>query len=278
MPGKFFLILVFVALNSPYGYSHDGLILDQNTRQPLAFVNIGIPGKNIGTVSLINGYYSIDFQGYINDTIRFSMVGYEAREISIKHLPDTIFLKPDNTLLEEVLVRSKKLRKGFLGNKTSSKLIYGGYRQDYLGAELGTLMKIRRAPTFINSFHFFISFNDYDSLRFRVNIYEMDGKKVGKRILHRNVIIEEAVDGWNHVNLEPYNVVARRNFLVSLEWLTDFPCQNIEIDSDGKEVQSCQLMFSAGFFNADLYYRTVSQGEFKKFGTAGVGFNVGVEY
>ncbi len=255
-----------------------GWVFDLDKKEPIPFVNIGIQGENLGTVSLKDGTYLLE--GLIEDKeLTFSMVGYESRTISITEVPDTVYLRSSNVVLEEVVVRNRKPKKAFLGNKTSSKIIYGGYEEDFLGAEAGVVMKIKGSPTWVNTFHFFISENDYDSLRFRVNVYEMDGEKVGKRILNQNVIIEGAELGWNNVNLEPYNVVARKDFLITLEWLTDFPCtRKFEKDDEGNNVEACNLMFSATLWKRHIYYRAASQGDFLKFTGGSLGFVAGVEY
>ena len=261
-----------------YSWAASGYVFDAESKKPLAFVNIGIPGKNLGTVSLRDGSFGLNTNLHSEEILRFSMVGYQPIDFRINQLPDTVYLVRSTTQLQEVLVRTKKLKKGFLGNRTSSKIIYGGYKKDFPGAEAGVLMKVKRTPTWVNNFHFFISYNDYDSIRFRVNIYEMDGEEVVKKILHKNLLINEVKIGWNSVNLEPYNVVARNDFLVTLEWLTDFPCRKTEKNELGEKVPACRLMFSATLFKGEIYYRDVSQGELLKFTGGSFGFLVGVEY
>ncbi len=255
-----------------------GQVVDSLTGEKLAFVNIGIIGKNVGTVSLRDGSYVIDKQINKEENITFSMLGYADATYPVGLLPEVVKMKPENRVLQEVIIRDHELKSGRLGNRTDSKRIYGGYKVDFLGAEIGVIMKIKRSPTYINKFHFHIISSDYDSLRFRVNIYEMDSKqKVGKKILLENIVLEDVQEGWTQVDLEKYNVAARKDFLVSLEWLTDFPCSKTK-KVDGKEVEDCQLQFSAGFFNADIYYKKASQGEFYRYGLAGFGYYVDVEY
>ncbi len=272
-----FLFLVLLSVEASSQITVKGTVYDSASRQPLPFVNIGVRGQNLGTVSLQDGKFELTGLSK-GQKLLFSMVGYKSTEIDIQSLQEEIFLAASNTRLQEVVVKSSKLKKGFLGNRTSSKLINGGFSVDFLGAEAGVPIRAKKTETFINTFHFFIARNDYDSLRFRVNIYELRNNEVGKRILNHNVIIENASEGWNNVNLEPYDVKAEGDFMVSLEWLTDFPCNKSRKDENGEIVDDCYLRFSATLFKKHIFYRAVSQGEFRLFTGGSLGFLVGVEH
>ncbi len=272
-----FLFLVFLSTEVSSQITVRGTVYDSTSEQPLPFVNIGVRGQNLGTVSLQDGKFVLAGLNK-GQKLLFSMVGYKSSEIDIESLQEKIFLAASNTRLQEVVVKSSKLKKGFLGNRTSSKLINGGFSVDFLGAEAGVPIRAKKAETFINTFHFFIARNDYDSLRFRINIYELRGNEVGKRILNHNVIIKNASEGWNNVNLEPYDVVAEGDFMISLEWLTDFPCNKSRKDEHGEIVDDCYLRFSATLFKKHIFYRAVSQGDFRLFTGGSLGFLVGVEH
>ena len=54
--------------------------MDSGSRKAIEFVNIGIVGKNIGTVSNTNGVFEISVDKEMDiDTLLFSAIGYEPR-------------------------------------------------------------------------------------------------------------------------------------------------------------------------------------------------------
>jgi TonB-dependent starch-binding outer membrane protein SusC len=81
-----------------------GKVSDAETGEPLPGVNINIEGQAIGTVSDINGIYSISVNS-INDVLLFSFVGYKNGKITVldKNKID-VLLQPDVKKLDEVIV------------------------------------------------------------------------------------------------------------------------------------------------------------------------------
>ncbi len=82
------LVCFWLALSLP-AQSLQSTILDFNTREPIPFVNIGILGKNIGTVSDANGQFTLDIpqaEMVPSDTLRFSSIGYQSLDFLVKDL------------------------------------------------------------------------------------------------------------------------------------------------------------------------------------------------
>jgi hypothetical protein len=90
-----------------------GTVLDAETRQPLPFTNIVVEGKNMGTVSNIEGYFVLDKDGISpNDVIVFSYVGYKVVKMPVVDLlagEKTIYLSPATVTIGNVNVSSKSL-------------------------------------------------------------------------------------------------------------------------------------------------------------------------
>ncbi len=83
---KLFFVLLFLTPIFLNAQSVKGRVVDKKNNQPLAFVNIGVINKDIGTVSDENGNFSIDLsKSSETDTIRFSMIGYKNQEYRIKN-------------------------------------------------------------------------------------------------------------------------------------------------------------------------------------------------
>lgn len=85
-----------------------GVVKDKVTRRALEFVNISVPGSNIGTVTNINGEFSIKIKDSLNaKNIKISHLGYSnhTQHIRKEDMNDVqIFLTPNENLLEEITV------------------------------------------------------------------------------------------------------------------------------------------------------------------------------
>jgi len=67
--------------------SISGLVLDSQTQEPLPFTNIGIVGKNQGSVSNSEGIYTLNLESLdARDSIFFSFVGYAQKTFSVAQL------------------------------------------------------------------------------------------------------------------------------------------------------------------------------------------------
>jgi len=89
-----------------------GRITDAKTKEPLAFVNVKIVGKNIGTITDYNGYYKIETQ-WASNQIEASFVGYKKTTKTItsnKHQTIDIQLESVNYELKEVTIAAKKVK------------------------------------------------------------------------------------------------------------------------------------------------------------------------
>ena len=69
----------------------NGQVVDFATRKPIMYVNIGILGSSVGTISNDDGTFSIEVPSeYSEASVIFSMLGYEPREIPVQRLVDQI--------------------------------------------------------------------------------------------------------------------------------------------------------------------------------------------
>ena len=157
-----------------------GRIRDKKSNLPLPFVNIGILNKDRGTTSNTKGEFDLSLsESDLNDTLRISMVGYEPREIYLKDILKkqkqilNIQLQEKTNELKEIVIVDKKLTTKVLGNKTDSKFFGGKFASGDLGSEIAIRIKIKDAPTYLDTFRFNISYNTGDTARFRVNIYDV---------------------------------------------------------------------------------------------------------
>ena len=247
-------------------------IIDSESGEVLPYVNVGVIGKNIGTVTDINGKFSLKIDSeYDADTLMMSMIGYEdfvfvVADFKEKLLNDSTFKLTSKTIdLQEIVVESSQLKSKILGSKTKSKAVTGGFTSNELGNEVGIIIKIKKSPTYIDKFHVSIVENKYDSLKFRLNFYSTKNKMPHESILTENIFVESQIkEGVLTVDLSEYNIVVEDDFMVSLEWIED-------LGKDG-------LHFSMGLFGSPVIYRYTSQGNWTKTKPVSIGFSVTAKY
>jgi ferric enterobactin receptor len=95
-----------------FNFTFAGRILDTRTSEPLPFVNVRIKGQKTGSQANVDGYFSVLNVPTDTTTLILSYIGYVTT--TIKLVPDapvtgvTIEMEPDNTELDEVVVKGEK--------------------------------------------------------------------------------------------------------------------------------------------------------------------------
>ena len=250
-----------------------GQLIDQDTKEALAYVNIGIIGKGVGTVSNMEGYFELPLKKEFDaEFIQLSMIGYASKRFGVAEFREMIQLEPVITLaqtisdLDEVLVSSSAFTKEkILGNKTTSTNMTGGFSTDELGNEVGLVIKIKKSPSYIKDFNVSIARNDYGTIKFRLNFYTVKKGMPDKTLLKENIFVTTDIQtGVLTVDLTPYNIVVEDDFFVSLEW----------IEAAGED----GLYFSARLFGRPLIHRNTSQANWEKLSPVGLGMTVTTKY
>jgi len=266
----FITILFLVSTACCYAQLITGKVKDAKTNETLPYVNVGIVGKGVGTVTNIDGDFKLSLSGHESDSLRISILGYHAQSFLIADLQKhpgalNVSLSPNSIQLKEVNIGNRKYKQSILGNTTKSKSVRAGFTSNYLGNEIGAIIKIKRAPTYLKQFNASISENLSDSIMLRLNIYNVKNGLPDKNILQQNIFIKIHKDEDHiSVDLTPYHIMVDDNFFISVEWVKD---------SSGHG-----LKFSASFLSSAIISRETSQAKWEKIGIAGVGFNVLAEY
>ena len=108
-----FIIIIFLSLLSVSlsgQNSVKGRVIDESTKERLAFVNIVInENGTLGTTSDIDGNFSIKSKNEI-ESLTFSFVGYEKKKVEIEKDQDEIIvkMKPQNIQLSEIVIDASK--------------------------------------------------------------------------------------------------------------------------------------------------------------------------
>ena len=239
---KKFLLIFSLLVVSYVGFCQSrqltGEVKSSSTNHSLPYVNIGISNKTVGTVSNEKGEFRLDLNEKVSpgDTVLFSYIGFKTEKYLVSDLSNqekVIFLMPQSTVLDEVVLSAQKLK---LKPKTigrSSKGLglmhsnfYSYYEKDVddrLSKERGMKFKIRNA-CYLQDLNFNITSNDFKSLKFRVNIYKVENGLPTDLIINQNIIFEikDTYLGWFKVDLQPYDIYIKdgiEEIAVTIQWL-----------------------------------------------------------
>lgn len=255
-----------------YAQSNDSLVFGQvlNTRnnQGIAFVNVGIKGKNLGTVSDENGNFSFSVKGLkSSDTLKISCIGFKSVLIMAGKLKLSekllINLTESTVELKQVLIKPRKTWFKEFGNSNKSKAISAGFKENKLGYEIGVLMKNKGKVCRFSSVQCQVATCTYDSIFYRVNIYRRSPDKEFISVLNSPIYIRLSKEQVKEtINIPVGEQEIEGDFLISLELI--------------KDLGPGALYFCAGFANANSYFRETSQGNWQK-SPAGVSISVQAE-
>lgn len=235
---KIRLFYFFVLFSSLQGFPQlviKGSVGNFSTKEPLAYVNIGIRDKEVGTISDKNGNFVLSFNQAIkeNELVVFSHIGFESFEISLKNLSiqNEIWLVPSvNELNEVVLIPpktwTKKIGRTAKGAGMMHISFYSTYEKEInveLGREKGMLFDIKNDCR-LDNLNFCISGNEFKSIKFRLNIYNLKGGIPNENILEKNIIIEvkDGQTDWFQYDLKPYEIYLAKELnqvAITLTWL-----------------------------------------------------------
>ena len=168
---------------------YSGRILSSGTDAGIGFVNIGIVGKNIGTVSDIDGNFKITLDNdYDNDSIKFSIIGYESKSLLVGDFREDstkkVYLSPRSYYLKEVKVTYHKYKKLRLGNPVMSHDLRSGFADNELGSELGIKVYVRKQAV-LGDINLNVGICTFDSVTYRLNIY-----RIVNKISYVNILTE----------------------------------------------------------------------------------------
>jgi hypothetical protein len=246
------ITLHFFLANSVFGQKYSGLILNKKTLLPIEYVNIGIAGKGIGTVSNNNGKYVLILDAeFENDTLLVSCIGYYPFSIKVSEFKklktQTIYLDEKIFSLKEVVIHPKIYKERILGITSKSKSFTAGFKENKLGYEFGILIKVKKS-TIIEKVNINIALCTYDTILYRLNIYKVVGRMNFENILQKPIYIKLSKDQINEkviIDLESYNLEVNGDFLITIEHI--------------KDLGPGELMFCGSLLDK-TYYRLTSQG------------------
>ena len=269
-------ILLFSCIKPNYVSAQQrikGWVISSSDSTALAYVNIGVVDKALGTVTDQDGKFDLFIKKeVVRDSIRISMVGFESItlpvSVFIEALAESPFISMKEKVneLSQVIVTNEKLKEKVLGNRAKSRKSLYEATADLLGSEIGVKIKIKKAPTYLKRFKTRLLTKRRDHFKFRLNLYDIKDGLPNENLLTENILIEASSikDGWIDLDLEPYDIQVEDDFFITLEW----------VQGNGKR----KLRFPASLFGPLLVERETSQAKWNKHTVASIGFRVTVEY
>jgi hypothetical protein len=284
---RFFLFVLFCSsffmgrLSAQSDSYLDGRVTDE-TGSALAYVNIGVVGTSVGTVSDEQGRFRLYLRETLTaaDTLRFSSIGYLSRSFLLADylgkttenlqvtLPAAAHTLPEVVVMPRFTQR-KQIGMERPGTRMSVNFAIAGKPNQNLGAEVGRKFNLpRRSEVRLDTFRFFIAQNNFDTVGLRIHVYELAQGEPGANLLRKSLIVSLAnrAKGWISVDLLPYDLIASDDVVVSVEW--------IYYRGKGNALNIPIAIPSAGTH----FYKYGSQARWKKFPGMSAAFSLDVSY
>jgi hypothetical protein len=263
-------ILIFwtLILSANFCFSQIKGVVTDSLKNPIQYVNVGVLNKPLGTLTNANGEFILNIDDSMHlDTLKISCLGYKSKEMKIDGLIDTkskiqISLANYMEKLEEVVITSSKLKmysEGKEKTKTSASVIFANpnYVNQNLGSEIGRKFSLgNKKPSVLKDFKFFIRENNFDEVKFRINIYSINNNRPEKKLFGSNIIVDVNNKGkdWVNVDLSEYDIKIQEDVIVTVEWL-----------EGSKEGTRLNLPMIIPSFGSTHYYKFGSQAKWQKF-------------
>lgn len=249
-----------------------GVVLDKETNAPLAYVSVGVLNKSQGTVCDTIGHFAFKIaQENLIDTLQISIVGYTTFRISVKDFMAsnsmTIKLSAEVKQLAEVTVISSapRVNTEAIGRQKVSKLVQVSVHNktsvdETVGSEMGMKYSTNKKNAIVKDFNFYVSANNFNFIKFRVNIYSVKNDMPDTLICDKQLFatINDFKTGWTKIDLEQFNIKIKGEFIITIQW--------IESRMNKKENPITILPVAVTPFSKNCYTRIASQDKWKRMG------------
>jgi hypothetical protein len=233
--GLVILLLSFLSLQCSFGQvTIVGTLLNGDTKEPIAYANIGILNSNVGTTSNPDGSFSLLVPSQnLNDSLTFSALGFGKRELSVNQFFSResyqVLLHEKPTVLQEVLIPEKKMKNKIyeLGNRS----VQGGVLETdttYSGRSISLLIDKGEEeiefPIYIEKATLRIFRNNLSSFKIRVRLNDIDPTtgEPGADLLQKSIVIESSMkNGWLEFDLSSLRHLVYKPFFVTFEQILD---------------------------------------------------------
>ncbi|MCC1483099.1 carboxypeptidase-like regulatory domain-containing protein [Winogradskyella immobilis] len=217
-----FYALLFYSCFSFSQITIKGIVKDKETKQPLAYANIGLKLSKEGAISNEKGEFLIETKSQIkNDTLIISYLGYKSIQLPITSQIEfkEFLMTPANLELDAVVldnyIYKKKVKLGL--DVVHNKLEYN-FNNYQKGNEIGRRIEVE-TPILIEKIDLFIKENTFTSIKVRLNFYELNKyRQPTERIeLDQPIIVDINKKGKFTIDVSDYNLKIDHHFLITFE-------------------------------------------------------------
>jgi hypothetical protein len=208
-----------------------GYIYDSANTTYLQYANIGILGKNQGTVSDANGRFRLRLTNVSpQDTVAISYVGYQTLFVTVTQLVEIssvgpVILEPADIQMETIVVTSSQRRKTqTFGSRGVNPIAFGIVQSADLSdiAECGQRMNFPEHGARAQSFNLYLREVHTDTVTFRLNFYKYDGEPLAERAFHSELIFRRKINrGWLRLDLSEFDIWLKGDILATIEFLPE---------------------------------------------------------
>jgi len=255
-PLKLIVIVVSLMLllsQNTFSQPREYIVKSEGTTKGIGYVNIGVIGRNIGTVTDESGRFRLDFAELNdNDSLRFSMIGYESGTYTINRLKSdpsaTVFLRSRTYELPEMKIFYPKGRDILLGTPVVSNALRSGFYDNNLGSELGIKVNVKKRLK-VKDINLNIGVCTYDSVTYRLNVYRLSEDDSWENILTKPIYISFTKSDIGipvTLDLKDNYIFLEGQAIITLELYRGL--------GEGK------LLFLTQFFTGTTYHRKTKEG------------------
>jgi hypothetical protein len=201
----------------------NAVVIDNETKEGIPFVNIWIENKNIGTTSNKNGEFTIDYKVDTENVI-FSAIGYESKNIKLGLINNIVELNPIYFEIQEVVIKpekyNKELRIGAF-KKSNINWYFACGTSPWITARYFEYKDNYKQTAFLNKIKLLTN-SDIKGSMFNIRLYSVDENgKPCDYIYDKNILVT-ARKGKKvtEVDISELKIkFPKEGFFIAIEWL-----------------------------------------------------------
>jgi len=200
------------------------MLLDENTGEPIPFVNICAKNKNLGTSSSLNGYFAFNEKPHFSDTLVFSAVGYFEHVVQFKNLSDTVKMMPRIYQMNEIVVNNRvKKRQLWIGSFLRRKinLFYTGSANPQMMAGFFPYDAKYSQTPYLKGVEMFVK-NELENVKVNIRLFKPDSVGFpGEYVFYKPLFLDiQRGKHLKYLDLSKLGIVfPPEGIFVAVEWI-----------------------------------------------------------